>query len=89
MVEKIKKSMRISHAAIDEEIQRNVETCKRDLEMAGVYCKEDDSLYCKACEIYNKWQLNYMGKGEQFERAYSNLKDSMGLCGDYNVRPED
>lgn len=89
MVEKIKKSMRISHTAINEEIERNNKTCKHDLEMAGVYCKEDDCLFCKACEIYNKWQLNYMGKGEQFERAYSNLKDSMGLCGDYNVRPED
>jgi len=89
MIRAIKRSMRISHDVLDDEIERNVESCRCDLEASGVYCDEDEPLFIKACEIYNKWQLDYMGKGEQFERAYSNLKDSMGLCGDYNVRPED
>lgn len=89
MIKKIKDSIRITHDAINDEIQRNIESCKRDLEVAGVYCKEDDPLYYKACELYIKWHLDYMGKGDQFEKAYHGLKDSLGLCGDYNVRPED
>lgn len=89
MIDTIKKSMRISHSALDDEIERNVDSCRRDLEVSGVYCDEEDHLFIKACEIYNKWQLDYMGKGNQFERAYQNLKESLGLCGDYNVRPED
>ena len=79
--------MRISHDALNDDISGNIEICKLDLEMAGVYCKETDKLYQKACELYCKWQNDYMGKGEQFEKSYRSLKDAMALCGDYNVRP--
>lgn len=89
MIETIKLSMRISHNALDSDIQKNIEICKRDLFIAGVYCKEDDELLSKACELYVKWQYDYMGKGEQFGKSYQKLKDAMALCGDYNVRSTD
>lgn len=89
MVDKIKKSMRISHTALDEDIESNITICKADLELAGVYCKDGDALSQKACELYVKWQYDYLGKGEQFEKAYKNLKDALALSGDYNVRPAD
>lgn len=89
MVNKIKKSMRISHKNIDDDIQRNIDTCKLDLRVAGVYGSDGDELITKACELYTKWQHDYQGKGEQFEKAYRNLKDALALCGDYNVRPTD
>ena len=91
MVKQIKKSMRISHSALDDDIQMNIETCALDLGVAGVYFDEDepDNLIQKAFELYTKWQFDFMGKAEQFERAYKNLKDALALCGDYNVRPED
>lgn len=87
MLNKIKKSMRISHDALNETILEDIEICKMDLSVAGVYCNDDDKLLQKACELYIKWQNNYLGKGEQFEKAYRSLKDAMALCGDYNVRP--
>ena len=88
MVKQIKKTMRISHNALDDDIQNNIDTCKIDLNVAGVYFAQPDNLVKKAFELYAKWQFDYMGKAEQFERAYKNLKDALALCGDYNVRPK-
>lgn len=81
--------MRISHNKLDDSITDDIESCKTELQMAGVYCKDTDQLLQKACELYVKWQNDYGGKGEQFEKAYNKLKDAMALCGDYNVRPTD
>lgn len=89
MLKDIKLSMRISHDGIDHDIENNIETCKLDLKIAGIYWKDDDKLLQKACELYVKWQFDYAGKGEQFEKAYRNLRDALALCGDYNVRSAD
>lgn len=89
MIEEIKKRIRITHGALDEAIKSDIETCMMDLNMSGVYFKKDDKLIKKACELYIKWQYDYQGKGEQFEKAYRSLKDALALCGDYNVRPGD
>lgn len=89
MLEKIKRSMRISHTALDDNIKDDIEICKLALNMAGVYANDDDKLLQKACELYCKWQYDYQGKGEQFEKAYRSLADAMALSGDYNVRPVD
>ena len=82
MVEHIRKSMRISHESLDDEIQRNMDACKLAAKLAGVYLTED-ALSEKAYELYNKWQFDYLGKGVQFEEAYRKLKDAMALSGDY------
>lgn len=87
--ESIKKSIRISHNNLDDDIQNNIDACKLELNIAGVYWKDEDMLIQKACELYVKWQYDYLGKGEQFERAFRNLKDALALSGDYNVRPDD
>ena len=89
MLDKIKKTMRISHDKLDDSIRDDIEICKKELEMAGVYAKDADQLLQKACELYVKWQNDYGGKGERYEKAYNKLKDAMALCGDYNVRPTD
>ena len=43
----------------------------------------NDELIHKAIELYVKAQNDYNGKGEQFEKAYQKLSDSLALCGDY------
>lgn len=86
MLDKIKKSMRISHDKLDDSITDDIEICKKELEMAGVYCKDTDPLLQKACELYAKWQNDYGGKGERYEKAYNKLKDAMALYGDYIVQ---
>lgn len=82
-IEEIRKSMRISHKASDDEINRDMETARLDMKRAGIHDKKDDALIDKAIELYCKAQFDYLGKGEQFQKAYERLVDSMALSGDY------
>lgn len=84
MLERIKESIRIKHSGLDNDIQNNIDACIQDLKLAGVIAKED-ALSEKACELYIKWQYDYLGKGVQFENAYQNLKIAMALSGEYHV----
>ena len=81
--EEIRKSMRISHTGLDDEIKRNIDTCLLDMERAGVNVKKEDQLLDKACELYCKAQFNYLGKGEQFQKNYEQLRDSLSLAEKY------
>ena len=45
----IKLSMRISHTALDSDIQRNVDACLLDLERVGVDKTKKSELLTKAC----------------------------------------
>ena len=86
--EKIKSSLRIRHNSLDDEIEDNIETCLHLLRGVGISsskaCLEpEDKLIQKACELYCKWQLDFDGKGERFERAYEGLRDFLALGGEY------
>ena len=86
--EKIKKTLRIRHDSLDEEIEENIVTCLLLLQGVGISpskaCREpEDKLIQKACELYCKWQFDFDGKGERFERAYEGLRDFVSLGGEY------
>lgn len=88
MLEKIKLSMRISHAMLDTDITNNIAACMLDLRRVGVHANvakdsSKDALLNKAAELYCKWQYDYNAKGEQYKQAYENLRDSLSLCEDY------
>ena len=87
MIEQIKLSMRISHDKLDNDIDANINACLRDLTRVGVATagKENDPLIVKSVELYCKWQYNYDGSSDRYERAYTALRDSLSLCGDYNA----
>lgn len=90
MLKKIKLSLRISHNAIDEDIESNIDACMLDLLRVGVHKtiavnSSEDALICKAAELYCKWQYDYNGKGDKFEKAYINLRDALSLCDEYNT----
>lgn len=90
MLKKIKLSMRISNNVIDDDINSNIDVCMLDLQRVGVHktiaVKEsEDALIYKAAELYCKWQFDYNGKGDKFEKAYINLRDALSLCDDYNT----
>lgn len=85
MLEKIKLSMRIFHNALDGYIQSNINACMLDLQRVGV--RKDiatpdsqDGLIQKAAELYCKWQDDFNGKGEQYQKAFENLRDAISLC---------
>ena len=93
MLEKIKLSMRIFHAAIDGDIESNIAACMRDLQRVGVHISiavtnSNDPLINKAAELYCKWQFDFNSKGELYQKAYEKLRDSLSLCEDYNSERE-
>lgn len=84
MVEKLKKAVRVKSDIASEEIEDLAEACVRDLEIAGVHCySEDDQLYMQALKLYCKSNYGYDKDSEKFRAAYTALKDSMALSGDY------
>lgn len=80
----IKTDLRISHNKLDADIQSTMDACTLDLGMAGVKKSEPDALIDKAIKLYCRWQFDYNGKADQYERAYQALRTAMSLCGDYN-----
>lgn len=87
MLDRIKTDLRISHNALDDDIQSNIDASLLDLGIAGVENRDvDDALIQKAVSLYCRWQYDYGGKAEQYEKAYINLKSALSLSGDYNVQ---
>lgn len=87
--ERIRQSMMIKHNKLDDDIKRYLDTCLQDMQMAGVNKDKESNLKDTACELYCKWQFDYMGQGERYEKAYKDLRDAMSLCGLYNGRESD
>ena len=88
MLNKIKLSMRIMHNAIDSGIESDIDACMLDLRRVGVgaaYADKTtaDPLICKAAELYCKWQCDFEGKGERYQKAYESLRDALSLCDSY------
>lgn len=84
MLEKIKKSIRITHDRLDEEIQRNIDTCLLDMKRVGINTSDSESnMIIKACELFCKWQFDFMGKAERYKICYEQFRDSMSLSKEY------
>lgn len=88
--EQVKRSMRIRHDLLDEEIENNIQTCVLLLQGVGIspakaVYEPEDKLVRKACELYCKWQFDFDGKGDRFQKAYEGLRDFMSLGGDYTA----
>lgn len=81
--DEIRKSMRITHTKLDEDIQRNINVCLLDLERVGINYRIDDETINKLCEVYCKWQYDFLGKGEQFEKNYVSLRDAVSMSEKY------
>lgn len=87
MLEKIKLALRIRNNAADDDIQESIDAALFDLKIAGVlYLDENDPLIIQAVKLYCKANYGLENKDyEKYQKAYSNLRDSLALCGDYNV----
>ena len=86
LFEKIKKGLRISHSALDDEISLNIDTAKLDLQLAGEKLEENDALIIKAITLYCRWQFDYDNQADRYELAYTALKIALSLSGDYNAK---
>lgn len=87
MLEKVKLALRINNAKLDDDITDLIEACKIDLRISGVKkINESDALTVQAIKLYCKANFGLDNKdSEKYQKSYDLLKNSMALCGDYNV----
>lgn len=86
MLEKLRKRVRVMSNSSDEEISDLIESCRKELEMAGVYGDESDPTYYQAIVLYCKANYGYDEDTERFRTAFASLRDAMSLSGDYQKK---
>lgn len=87
MLDKIKKSLRISTSHFDDEINDLILAAERDLEISGVV-KIDrmDPLIIRAVTVYCKANFGIDNPdSEKLQQSYVMLKQHLSLAGDYIV----
>ena len=87
MLEKIKLALRYRTSVFDNEINLYIKSCKNDLILGGVneekFDDTDESIQNTVIS-FCKWQLNFQGQGERWEKIYKNLKTSLVLDSRYH-----
>ena len=87
MLEKIKKSLRISISQLDDEVQDLIDAAILDLSISGVInFTDDDPIILRAIIIYCKANFGLdNADSEKYQSSYNSLKNHLALCGDYNA----
>lgn len=86
MLNKIKQSLRITHNALDNEIQDLIDAARADLRISGVVkLDETDSLIIRAITVYSKANFGLDNTdSEKYQQSYDSLKTHLALSGEYN-----
>ncbi|PDY48450.1 head-tail connector protein [Bacillus pseudomycoides] len=88
MLDVVKKSLRISHNALDDEISDLIEAARHDLMLSGVSSEkanvDTDQLIKRAIITYVKANFIPDAKeAERFQLSYNMLRNHLTLAGDY------
>lgn len=84
LVNDVKVSLRIKNDAYDTDIQALIDSCKVDLNIAGVQkINETEPLTAQAIKLYCKGNFGYDENSEKYQKAYESLKMVMALASDY------
>lgn len=94
LLQDVKTSLRVSHNALDNEIDSLIAAARRDLYESGVREEKSNAtvnidplvkqaiiVYCKAHFLANN------DDADRFQQSYDLLKIHMGLAGDYGEVP--
>ena len=82
----IKTALKVSGTALDTEITRHISAALKELERVGIIINADsysEPLIISATELYCKWQYDYLGQGERFAKAFSDLRNAVRLTSAY------
>lgn len=87
MLDKLKRELRISNNAFDDDILDLIESAKKDLSISGVNkIDELDPLIKRAITIYVKANFGWDNPdADRLQESYLKLKQHLSLSGDYNV----
>lgn len=85
MLENVKKALRVTSSAFDEEVKELIESAKLDLKIAGITVSDSpDALVRRAITIYCKVNFGYDNPdADRFQDSYVMLKQHLSLSGDY------
>ena len=86
MLEKVKIAIKQKSNLFDDEIMLDIDACKINLTHPGINPDrfvETDSAVMNAVICYVKWQMNFQGKAEQWEKIYKDLRLSLVLDSRY------
>jgi len=85
LLEDIKQVLRISNTAYDIEIQDLIDTCKADLQLAGLLVVDDtDPLIKRAITVYVKANFGWDNPdSEKLQQSYEMLKNHLSMSTDY------
>lgn len=90
MLEAVKKALRVSHDALDDEITDLIEAARSDLAVSGVnvtlVTMDADALIKRAIITYAKAHfVNDVDQAERYQVSYDLLKGHLTLAGDYRA----
>jgi len=84
MLAAVKENLRITTTSLDADLQDDIDAALMDLQRVGIDISDQSQpLIIKAVKLYCRWQQDYMGKGEQYCKAYNSLMQALSLAGDY------
>lgn len=88
MLVDVKKALRVSHDALDDEITDLIEAARHDLMLSGVSSTkandDADPLIKRSIKTYCKAEfISEAKEAERFQESYNMLKNHLTLAGDY------
>ncbi|PWM72675.1 MAG: hypothetical protein DBX59_06070 [Bacillota bacterium] len=85
-LEKIKKALRISHSALDADIQADIDACLADLAVCGIVALDaEDPLIYNAIKLFcRSLYTDDPTTGAEYLRRYDALKGCLQIAGKYN-----
>lgn len=83
-MKKMRDMVRMSGKHLDSELEDLQTAFLMDLSRAGVNTIPSDNSLVMAClRCYLRWQQNYNGEAERYERNYKELRDALSLASEY------
>lgn len=81
LLDKVKTDLRFDFNDLDADVADNISAALLDLKTAGIKSgtEELDMLTLRAVKLYCRWQYNFDGRAEQYEKAYHALKTALSV----------
>lgn len=84
LLDYIKNSLRRTDDDLDDSLQADIDAAINDMQRVGVDAADSNNpLIYKCVDLFVKWQIDYLSKGDQFAAHYQKLRDSLSLSESY------
>lgn len=85
MLALVKKSLRISSVAFDDEVNNLIKAAILEMQRVGIVYDENNEMIQQAVVQFCKSRFGYDNKeADRFERNFTDMVKAMSLSGDYN-----